>query len=222
MTAGTERADRGWRRFWALTLAAFALFLAPTVVDLYRLYSARRASDLPMALAASNDLSKGFFGPLLAPWLDDVSMKIRDEVIEENLLSIRRLVPDSQESAYAEMELGRLAVEKGDYTASVIHLERYLKSGLGRDIQRARMLLSDAYRETKRYDEAALLLRVVLKETPDPQERMESSFRLGELYQFHLGRVDDAVEIYKNALEDKTAQGRWRNDILTNLSLLKE
>lgn len=218
----TKASDRWWLWFWILSIAGVSVLISPAVCDFYRLWSARNAGDLPRALAAGNSLAKGFFGPLMSSWLDDVILEIRDEVIQNNLMTIKRLVPDSEESSYAEMELGRLAMEKGDAPQAAVHLERYLKSGLGRDVNRARMLLSDAYRELKKYEEAALLLRVVLRDALSPAERIEASFRLGELYQFHLGRAPDALEIYRQALSDTAAPGRWRNDILTNLSLLRE
>lgn len=221
-SADADRSNRRWRWFWIASALAFMAVVTPTFVDLYRLWSARRDADLPKALSAANDLAKGFFGPMMSSWLDDIALEIRDEVVQSNLLSIKRLVPDSQESAYAEMELGRLAIQKGDAAQAALHLERYLKSGLGRDANLARLHLSDAYRDLKKYEESALLLRVVLKQTPSPEERIEASFKLGELYQFHLDRTADAVKIYKEAMEDTAVPSRWRNDILTNLALLKE
>ena len=191
-------------------------------MDVYRLKSAREEGDLPRALAAARSLSDGFFGPLLSTWLDEVTREIRAEIVEGNLLSIKRLVPDTEESAYAEMELGRLALSQGNAHQAAIHFERYLKSGLGRDVERARMDLGDAYRELKKYDEAAALFQQVRGGTPSREFRIEAAFRLGELYQFYLNRPKDALEIYRQALADTSAPGRWQNDILTNLSLLKE
>ena len=120
------------------------------------------------------------------------------------------------------MELGRLALSRGDPAKAVLHLERYLKSGLGRDVARARMDLSDAYRELKNYPKSTEILEEVLKSNLSREERMEASFRMGELLQFYLNRPSEAVEIYRKALGDTTSAGRWRNDILTNLSLIQE
>lgn len=217
-----DRADRWWTWLWVVCVLAVILLCAPSVYHIVRLRSARAEGDLPRALQAAESLSDGFFGPLFSSWLDENVRQMRAEVISENLMSIKRLVPDSEESAYAEMELGRLALTRGDPRQAVVHLERYLKSGLGRDVVRARMDLSDAYRELKKFDPAATLLQAILKGTMTSEERMEASFRLGELYQFYLNRVPDAVEVYRLALEDTTVQGRWRNDIMTNLSLLRD
>lgn len=219
--------DRGWRWLWIGTALAVLALLFPVGLDYYRLSNARKEGDLPRALSAARSLTEGFFGPLLAPWLDEVSKEIQSEVVEDNLMSIKRLVPDSEESAYAELELGRLALGQGDARQAALHFERYLKSGLGRDVPRAKMDLSEAYRELKRYDESAKLLQEVLKALTGPanrgdEARMEASFRLGELYQFYLNRSPEALDIYRRAVEDTAAPGRWRNDILTNLALLKE
>ena len=235
--------DRWWRWLWITTLLALALLCMPAVIDFYSLRAARKEGDLPKALAAARSLSESFFGPLFSLWLDDVTKQIRREVVETNLLSIKRLVPDSEESAYAEMELGRLALNRGDAPQAAMHFERYLKSGLGRDEARARMDLSEAYKELKKYTESADLLEGILKRIAPPSasrprgsdeafspsgwslspgERMEAAFRLGELYQFYLNRPQDAVPIYQRALEDTATPGRWRNDILTNMSLLSE
>ena len=174
-------------------------------------------------MSAARSLSESFFGPLFSSWLDGVTKEIQAEVVESNLLSIKRLVPDSEESAYAEMELGRLALGMNNPGQAVMHFERYLKSGLGRDLSRARMDLSEAYRELKRFDDAAKLLQEVLSSPETGKEaRLEAAFRLGEVYQFYLNRSQDAVRIYSRAIEDTATPGRWRNDILTNLSLLKE
>lgn len=215
-------ADRWWKWLWIGSGLAVLLLVAPLGMDLYRLQDARKSGDLPRALSAARALSDGFFGPLLAPWLDGVKKEIQAEVIQGNLLSIKRLVPDSEESAYAELELGRLALSGGNASQAVLHLERYLKSGLGRDVNRARLELSDAYRELKRYDDSAKLLQEVLNGPVSNEIRMEASFRLGELYQFYLNRPQDALQVYQRALEDTVTTGRWRNDILTNLTLLKE
>lgn len=216
-------ADRGWRWLWAgAALLALAL-LVPAAWDLYQLRSARKAGDLPKAMIAARALSESFFGPLFSSWLDGVTKEIQAEVVEGNLLSIKRLVPDSEESAYAEMELGRLALGMNNPRQAAMHFERYLKSGLGRDLPRARMDLSEAYRELKQYDESAKLLQQVLN-SPDAgkEAHLEAAYRLGDLYQFYLNRAQDAVKIYQRAIEDTVTPGRWRNDILTNLSLLKE
>lgn len=215
-------ADRRWRRLWLGAVLAVAVILAPTLVNLYALRSAREAGDLPRALRAARDLSDGFFGPLLNPWLEEVSRQIREEIVADNLQSIQRLVPDTEESAYAEMELGRLALSRGDARQAVLHLERYLKSGLGRDLDRARVDLSEAYREVKRHADAESMLKIVWKDSTEAEIRAEAAFRLGELYQFHLNRPRDAMTVYRDALADTGVKGRWRNDILTNVSLMKE
>lgn len=221
-----DRSDLWWRWLWIGAFMAFVLICAPPAVDFYRMRAARIEGDLPRALSAAQSLSHGFFGPLLSSWLDETTRDIREEIVAGNLMSIKRLVPDSEESAYAELELGRLALGQGAPRTAALHLERYLKSGLGRDVARARMDLSDAYREQKENIRAAELLQEVLKGRSSKEERMEASFRLGELYQFYLSRPSDALQVYREALLDEdtsSAQAaRWRNDILTNLSLLQE
>jgi len=215
------RPDRWWRWLWIGSILALALLCLPSVLDLYRLRSARNDGDLPRALAAAKSLSDGFFGPLFSSWLDRVTREIQAEIVEGNLLSIQRLVPDTEESAFAELELGRLALSQGNAKEAAVHLERYLRSGVGRDANRARMDLSEACREMKKYDDSARLLQEVLNGAPPAEQRMEAAFRLGELFQFYLSRPADALSLYQRALLD-TSPGRWRNDILTNLSLLKE
>lgn len=214
--------SRGWLWLWILSALAALALAVPTAMKLVEFHTARKAGDMPKALAAARSVSDGFFGPLLEPWIESEVKEVREEVIEGNLMSIKRLVPDSEESAYAEMELGRLALGQGNYTQAAIHLERYLKSGLGRDVARAKMDLSEAYKELKKFEDSADLLRQVIRNTPTRDERMEASFRLGELYQFFLNRPANALEIYRSAVEDTIASAKWRNDILTNLSLMKE
>ncbi len=218
----SESSERGWRWLWIGTAVVIALIVSPTIYTLHDLKSARAAGDLPRALAAVRSLTDGFFGPLLSPWLDEVGRQIRQEVITENLESIQRLVPDTEESAYAEMELGRLALNQGNAEQAILHLERYLKSRLGRDIDRARLDISDAYREVKRYGDAEAMLKIVLGLRPNAELFAEASFRMGELYQFHLNRPQDALSVYRAALSDTSVKGRWRNDMLTNVALLKE
>jgi len=114
--------DRVWRWIWIGSILAVFGLSAPLAVDLYSLREARRDGDLPKSMRLVQSLSEGFFGPILSPWLDSVSQEIRSEVVESNLLSIQRLVPDSEESAYAELELGRLALDQGNATEAAVHL----------------------------------------------------------------------------------------------------
>jgi len=214
--------DRVWRWIWIGSILAVFGLSAPLAVDLYSLREARRDGDLPKSMRLVQSLSEGFFGPILSPWLDSVSQEIRSEVVESNLLSIQRLVPDSEESAYAELELGRLALDQGNATEAAVHLERYLKSGLGRDVHRAKMDLAESYREMKRHEDALKLLTEVIQAGSSSEIRSEAAFHIGELLQFYLSRPKEAESVYRRALADTAVPPRWKNDILTNLSLLKE
>ena len=96
MTPPGAPSDRWWKALWIMSIAALLWISAPTFRDIYVLHSARKEGDLPRALAAAHALSDGFFGPVLSPWLDELTNDIRKEVVEGNLLSIKRLVPDSE------------------------------------------------------------------------------------------------------------------------------
>jgi tetratricopeptide (TPR) repeat protein len=89
-------------------------------------------------------------------------------------------------------------VQVGDVDRAIARYRTVLEADEGH-IQ-AIEALDQLYEQTERWSDLAEILQKEVHLAPSPEDVLSFQFRLGQVYQHHLDRVDDAIEQYRDIL----------------------
>jgi tetratricopeptide (TPR) repeat protein len=145
--------------------------------------------------------------------------------VREAIEEFRRAVSLRPDYAEARMALGKLELAAGNYAEAVAHFEtidRVIPGSL-----QVKLNLADAYRSSRRWEEAQRLFDEVLKMNPSLPE---AHFNLGLMYQtqgFSLHGMDELVALgkakqsfnqYRSLMGAKLKRGDASEDYLTSIN----